>query len=100
MLSEPGTATLVISRRLAGRRRAHACVKPTRKLRKARRCTRLARVRTITAAATAGVNTIRFKTKPLGTGSYAAALTVVDAAGNAAAPITRTFKITKKPTRR
>jgi hypothetical protein len=95
-LSEPGTATLVVSRRLAGRRRGHACVKPKRKLRKAKRCTRLARVRTVFAAATAGVNTIQVKTKTLRKGSYRAALTVSDAAGNRAAPVALTFKLTKK----
>jgi streptogramin lyase len=95
-LSEPGTATLVVSRREAGRRRGKACVKPAHKLRKARRCTRLVRVRTITAAATAGVNTIQVRTKTLRRGNYSAALTVSDLAGNRAAPITRTFKITKK----
>jgi virginiamycin B lyase len=95
-LSEPGTATLVLSRREAGRRRGKACVRPAHRLRKARRCTRLVRVRTITTAASAGANTIQVKTRTLRKGSYSAALTVSDAAGNRSAPVTRTFKITKK----
>jgi streptogramin lyase len=99
-LSEPGTATLVLSRRAAGKRRGKACVKATHKLRKAKRCTRLVRIRTISTAATAGVNTIRIKTRSLRKGGYRAALTVSDAVGNRAAPITRKFKITKKPRHR
>jgi hypothetical protein len=95
-LSEAGTAKLVLSRHLTGRRRGKACVKPTSKLRKAKSCTRLVRVKTIQAAATAGNNTIRLTIKGRPVGRYSVALTVADAASNAAAPVTRTLTITKK----
>src|SRR6478752_6030745 len=42
-VSEAGSATIVISRRLPGRRRGAKCVKPTKKLSRAKRCTRLVR---------------------------------------------------------
>jgi len=98
--SEPGAATLVLSRRLAGRRRGTACVKPTRALRRAKRCTRAVRVRTISFAATAGANAGRIPVRTLAPGSYSATLTVVDAGGNRTAPITRTFTVTRRARRR
>lgn len=99
-LSEPATAKLLLSRRVAGRRHGKACVKPTRRLRKARPCARLVRVRTISFTGKAGANAIPLGTKGLTAGSYSAALTVVDAAGNQAVPVTRTFTIIRKPQRR
>ena len=98
--SEPATARLVLSRRLAGRRRGRACVKPTRALRRAGRCTRVVRVRTLSLAGKAGANTIELPVRGLAPGSYSAVLTVTDAAGNPAAPITRTFTVTRRPRRR
>src|SRR3954464_10453100 len=44
---EPGTAMLVLKRRLPGKRRGSACVKPTRKLRKAKSCARFATVKSV-----------------------------------------------------
>jgi streptogramin lyase len=98
--SEPGAARLVLSRRLAGRRRGTACLKPTRSLRRAKRCTRSVRVRTISFAATAGANAVRIPVRSLAAGSYGATLTVVDAAGNTTAPVTRTFTVTRRARRR
>ena len=100
-LTEPAAAKLVVSRRLAGKRRGKACVRPTRTLRKARSCVRLVGVERISAAGKAGKNAIALRTKGLAIGRYSAALTVTDAAGNRAAAVTRTFTITpKKPRRR
>ena len=95
-LSEAGSAKLVLSRRSPGRRRGASCVKPTRKLRKAKRCTRLVPVRTATSSATAGQNTLRLRVRGLRVGRYVATLTVSDAAGNNAAPIRRKLRIVKR----
>jgi streptogramin lyase len=95
-LSEAGSAQLVVSRRLPGRRRGTACVKPTRKLRKAKRCTRLVRVKTVKANAVAGANAVRIAIRTLRPGRYGVTLTVADGAGNRANPVTRTFTITKR----
>jgi streptogramin lyase len=94
--SEAGSATVVLSRLLKGRRRGTACVKPTRKLRKAKRCTRRKRVKTLNATDVAGANSIRITTRTLPAGRYGIALAVADAAGNRAAPVTRTLTVTKK----
>jgi len=98
-LSEPATVRLRLSRRAVGRRRGRACVRPTPRLRKARRCTRLVRVRTSSAAGVSGLNAIRIATRRLAPGTYVVVLTVADAAGNRASPITRRFTITRKRTR-
>lgn len=95
-LSEPATVQVRLSRRAAGRRRGRACVRPTPRLRRARRCTRLVRVRSVSAAGAAGLNAIRIATRRLAPGTYAVAVTVVDAAGNRAAPVTRRFTVTRK----
>jgi hypothetical protein len=95
-LSEGGSAQLILSRHLPGRRRGAACVKPTRKLRKAKRCTRLVRVKTVKANAVAGANAVRIAIKGLRRGHYGVTLAVADSAGNRANPVTRTFTITKK----
>ena len=94
--SEAGTAKLVLSRKVAGKRKGRACVKPTRALRRARSCTRLVKVKTITKAVTAGATTITISARTLAPGSYSATLTVTDAAGNAAQPVTKTFTVTRR----
>jgi hypothetical protein len=58
------------------------------------------RVRTISFAATAGANAVRIPVRSLAAGSYGATLTVVDAAGNTTAPVTRTFTVTRRARRR
>jgi hypothetical protein len=95
-LSEGGTAKLVFLRRLPGKRRGTACVKSTRKLRKAKSCTRLVRLKTLQAGAVTGQNKIRLSIKGRPVGRYNVTLTVVDAAGNAAKAVTRTLAIAKK----
>jgi virginiamycin B lyase len=95
-LSEAGTASVVLSRRLSGRRHGKACVKPTRKLRRAKRCTRLRRLKRVTVAVAAGANTVRLSLRSLKPGSYGVTLVVTDAAANQAAPVTRTLRIVKR----
>jgi hypothetical protein len=79
-LSEAAKATLTIDRLLKGRRSGKRCVKPTAKLRRAKRCTRHVRVRKVVVNGKAGLNTVKGKT--LAPGSYEVKLTAVDAAGN------------------
>jgi hypothetical protein len=95
-IGEPGTAMLVLKRRLPGKRRGNACVKPTRKLRRAKSCARFATVKSVRTTAVAGQNAIRLRIRTLPRGSYRATLTAADAAGNQAVPLTRTLTITKK----
>jgi virginiamycin B lyase len=98
-VSEAGTATIVISKRLKGRRSGARCVKPTRKLRKAKHCTRLKRVKAIQLSTTAGANSVKLRIKTLTRGKYGVALTAADAAGNRAAPVTRALSVTTKKRR-
>lgn len=93
--SEAGSARLVISRRLAGKRKGKACVRPTRTLRRARSCTRLVPVKTITKPVTGGANALAVPTTSPAPGRYTATLTVTDAAGNAAAAVAKTFTVTR-----
>jgi streptogramin lyase len=95
-LSEPGTATVVLSRRAPGKRRGKSCVKPTRKLRKAKACTRLVRLKNLSLNAIAGQNTAKLSLRGRRRGHYVVALTVADTVGNRAAPVTKTLRITKK----
>jgi streptogramin lyase len=95
-LSEPGTATVVLSRRAPGKRRGKSCVRPTRKLRKAKACTRLVRLKNLSLNAIAGQNTAKLSLRGRRRGHYVVALTVADTVGNRAAPVTKTLRITKK----
>jgi streptogramin lyase len=94
--NEAGSATVVLSRRLPGRRKGTACLKPTHRLRKAKRCTRQNRVKTIRAAVAAGANAVHIRVRALPAGSYSVALTVADVKGNRAARVTRGLTIRKR----
>ena len=104
-LSEPARLTIAISRRDAGRRAGKACKTPTRKLRKAKKCTRLTRIGSFTVRGRQGVNAIAFKNKvgrrTLKAGAYQASFVARDAAGNAstARTVRFTVKKAKKPAR-
>lgn len=99
-LSEPARITIAISRRDAGRRSGKACRKPARKLRKAKRCTRLTKAGSLTAAGRAGVNAIAFKNKvgrrTLKPGAHQAVFTARDAAGNVSTAKTVRFTVKAK----
>jgi hypothetical protein len=101
-LSEPARLTITISRRDAGRRAGQACKKPTRKLRKARKCTRLTKIGSLTVAGRRGANAIAFKDKvgrrTLKAGAYQATFAARDAAGNASTAKTVRFTVKKKAT--
>jgi hypothetical protein len=75
-------------------------VKPTRKLRKAKKCTRFQAAGKLTRSGVAGKNKLAFSgrlgRKALKPGTYRATLTAVDAAGNKSARRTVSFKVVRK----
>ncbi len=96
-LSEAATVTLRIERALAGRRRGRACVRPTRALRRARRCTRYVRAGESRVSARAGTTrrryTARVGRRALAPGHYRILVGARDAAGNRARSRTTTFTV-------
>jgi hypothetical protein len=88
-LSEPAKVSIVIERKLKGRTRGKGkkrkCVKPTKKNRKAKRCTRYKRVTTLRATRKAGKQSTAFtgrvKGKALKPGKYRARLRATDSQG-------------------
>jgi hypothetical protein len=100
-MSERGTLRIRIERALPGRRRGSRCVKPTRKLRKAGKCTRYKGKGTLTRTDRGpGAVSVPFSgrlgTKALSPGGYRATFTVTDAAGNRSKPARRSFKIVRR----
>jgi hypothetical protein len=95
-VSEASRVQLAIRLRLPGRRKGSRCVKPSRKLRKARKCFRLQTVGALRRSATAGSNAVPFSgrigTKKLKPGRYQVDVAATDEAGNkstiASAPFT------------
>jgi hypothetical protein len=98
-LSEPATLKITVSRRGTGRKKGKTCAKPSVALRKAKPCTLLTKIGTLTAKGKAGANAIAFKNKvggkSLKAGSYQAVLTAKDAAGNVSAVSTVRFTVKK-----
>lgn len=100
-LSENATATIEIQKAVSGRKSGKACVKPTTKLKKAKKCTRYVKVKTLTRLQLAGPNKVAFsgrigstKLKP---GKYRFSITGTDAKGNASeAPVTKSFTIVQR----
>jgi streptogramin lyase len=90
-LGEPAAVKLTLLRAATGKRRGKSCVKPAPRLRRARRCTRFVRVRTVSKSAPVGANAIKLATRRLHKGRYRLVLSAVDAAGNVAAPVSRSF---------
>jgi hypothetical protein len=100
-MSERGSLRIVIERALPGRRRGSRCVKPTRELRKARKCTRYQSKGTLTRTDRGpGQVSVPFSgrlgTRALVPGGYRATFTATDAAGNRSKPARRTFKIVRR----
>ena len=85
-LSEPATVAISIQRAQPGRRKGHNCVKPTKKNRKARKCTRFVTMAKLNRSGARGVNAVpfsgRIRTKTLKPGKYRAMFAARDAAGN------------------
>jgi putative cell wall-binding protein len=99
-LSEAATARIVITQNRAGRRKGRRCVAPTRKLRRARKCTRTFFKGTLTRVSHVGRNSVGFSgrigAKALTPGTYRATLTATDAANNTSKPKTISFTIVKR----
>jgi hypothetical protein len=99
-LSEAAQVTLVIERSQPGRRKGRKCVKPSRKLRKARKCTRWVADGTLKRRALAGTGgtafTGRIGKKALKPGKHRARITATDAAGNKSAERIVTFTIARR----
>jgi hypothetical protein len=99
--SEAGTATLKIGRARPGRRRGKRCVKPTRKNRRAKPCTRYVAVkpslkRAVTAGPTAVPFSGRIGKKALKPGKYRVTVVVADAAGNRSKPKSIGFRVVRR----
>lgn len=94
---EAGIVKVTIARRTTGRRSGARCVKPTRKLRRRKACTRLTSVGSFTRTGKAGANSVAFTRKvgrrTLGAGRYRATVVVTDAAGNRSKPRSVDFTI-------
>ena len=96
-LSEPATVKIAIKRKLAGRRKGKRCVKPTRRLRRARRCTRLVAKGTLTRRSQLGANAVKFTgrvgRRKLAAGKYVAELRARDVAGNVSKTVELGFTV-------
>ena len=100
-LSENATVRIVIARRLAGRRKGKRCVAPTRKLQRAKRCSRFKTAHTLRRSkAVSGLNRVAYsgrvgKTK-LRPGTHRATLVATDAAGNGSRARRISFRVVKR----
>ena len=96
-VSEASKLTVVVARQLPGKRKGRSCLKATKKLAKARKCTRSVKAGTLTRALKAGPATIafsgRFGRKALAPGTYTATLRAADAAGNRSKVVVLTFTV-------
>lgn len=99
-LSKPAEVAIAIAKRLSGRRKGNRCVKPSRKLRKARRCTRVSGIGTLRRASKQGRNLVAFSgrigNRALTPGRYQATLTATDAAGNRSQAKVLSFKVVRR----
>ena len=89
-LSEAARVTLTFERVLPGRRARGACRAPSRRLRRAKRCTRYQQRGTLTHTSKAGTARVvfsgRFGRRALATGRYRLVAQATDAAGNRSVP--------------
>jgi hypothetical protein len=99
-LSEAGFVNITITQSRPGRRRNKACLAPSRSLRRAKKCTRITTLGTLTRVSYHGINRIAFSgrlgTSALKPGRYQATLTATDAARNASKPKTISFTIVRR----
>lgn len=99
-LSETASVNIAIEKASAGKKSKGKCVKPTRKLRKKKNCTRYAKVTTLSHLGTVGANSVKFKgkvgKKALKPGKYRVSIVATDAAGNASKAATKSFTVTSK----
>ena len=99
-LSEAAVVTIKLQRRVAGRRKGGRCVKPTRKLARAKRCNRYVTAGKLTRAGVPGKVSVPFSgrigKRALPLGSYRATLTAADLAGNRSKPSRLAFRIVRR----
>ncbi len=97
-LSEAATVRIVISQRVSGRlKKAKVCVAPTRRLRKAKKCTRIISKGRLTRTSHQGANAVAFSgrigSRALKPGSYQATLIATDSALRTSRPQTIGFTV-------
>jgi hypothetical protein len=96
-LSEPARVTLKIQRALAGRRVGLKCMRPTSRLRRAKRCTRYRTIGTLGGSGAQGANATRFTgrlgKRALRRGRYRAVIRATDTAGNRSARQATRFRV-------
>jgi hypothetical protein len=99
-LSEAAPVTIAVQRALPGRRKGSSCVRSTRRLRKAERCTRYVTVMTLRRRSPAGTSAIPFSgrvgKKRLQPGKHRFRLWGRDAAGNRSAPKAVAFRVVRR----
>jgi hypothetical protein len=99
-LTQAASVRILITERLPGRRNGRKCLPPTRKLRSAKKCTRVVMKGTLSETGHRGGNKLRFSgrldSKPLRPGRYAATLTATNAAGESSKPRTIFFTIVRR----
>lgn len=99
-LSEAGTVTFRLLKKIPARRVRGKCVRRTRKNRKRKACRKFRQVRNFVRAAGAGANEVRLPNRrKLRPGFYRLTMTVTDVAGNQSSKTT-TFKVKKKKKKR
>ena len=98
-LSEPARVRFVVLRKSRGRKVGRKCVKPTRRNRSRKRCTRLIRKGTFVRSAPAGRSKVawsgRIRRKALKRGGYVLRATPTDAAGNTGKARSLSIKIVR-----
>jgi hypothetical protein len=99
-VDEGGTLRFTIQRRLPGRKVGRRCVKPTRRNRAARRCSRYVSRGGFSKPSKAGTNRYRFsgrlKGKKLPPGAYRMRAVAVDTEGHRSAPKFAAFRIRRR----
>jgi sugar lactone lactonase YvrE len=97
LLSEPASVSLRIEQALAGRLSKGRCVKPSRKLRKNKKCTRYVKKGTLRRTGVQGQNSVAFSgrigTRALKRGRYRVVIQATDAAGNVSTAKKAKFRI-------
>ncbi|MEN3285353.1 MAG: hypothetical protein V7607_6493, partial [Solirubrobacteraceae bacterium] len=85
-LSEAASVRIAIQRPHSGRRKGGKCVAPTKKLHKAKKCTRYVTLGALSRSGRTGTNRVvftgRLKGRALARGAYRFSITATDAAGN------------------
>jgi streptogramin lyase len=99
-LSEPAAVVLRFERAQAGRRSGRRCVAPSRRLRRARPCTRWRAAGTLRRSARAGRTSVvlggRVGGRTLAAGRHRVTATATDAAGNRSRPRTASFSVLRR----